>query len=114
MPTSLELAGIEKPDHVEFQSLMPVLAGESQGYESIYGAYLKSQRSITKDGFKLLVYPKVPKVLLYDLEHDPFEMNDLAQAKPGKVASLFSELLKLQVEMNDTVDLKSVFPHLVR
>ena len=114
MPTSLELAGIEKPDHVEFQSLMPVLAGESQGYESIYGAYLKSQRSITKDGFKLLVYPKVPKVLLYDLENDPFEMNDLAQAKPGKVASLFSELLKLQVEMNDTVDLKSVFPHLAK
>ncbi|MDA7920258.1 sulfatase-like hydrolase/transferase [Verrucomicrobiales bacterium] len=114
MPTSLELAGIEKPDHVEFQSLLPILAGESKGYESIYGAYLKSQRSITKDGFKLIVYPKVPRVILYDLENDPMEMNDLAEAKQSKVLSLFSSLLALQDELNDTVDLKIVFPHLVK
>lgn len=114
MPTSLELAGIEKPSHVEFQSLLPVLSGESKGYESIYGAYLKSQRSITKDGFKLLVYPKVPKVLLYDLDNDPMEMRDLADAEPAKVASLFVALLTLQQEVSDTVDLKAVFPHLTK
>jgi len=114
MPTSLELAGIEKPDHVEFRSLLPLLAGESKGYPSIYGAYLKSQRSITKDGFKLIAYPKVPRVLLYDLENDPMEMNDLAEAKPDRVASLFAALLKLQEEVNDTVDLKSAFPRLVK
>ncbi len=112
MPTSLELAGIEKPEHVEFQSLLPVLAGKSQGYESIYGAYLKSQRSITKDGFKLIVYPKIPKVLLYDLVNDPMEMNDLSAEKPAKVAGLFTALLNLQEEVNDTVDLKAVFPEL--
>ena len=36
------------------------------------------QRMIRKDNFKLLVYPKINKVLLFDLKNDPHEMNDLS------------------------------------
>ena len=36
------------------------------------------QRSVTADGYKLVVYPEVPKVLLFDLKNDPDEMHDLS------------------------------------
>ncbi|MEX2580912.1 MAG: sulfatase-like hydrolase/transferase [Verrucomicrobiales bacterium] len=112
MPTSLELGGIAKPDHVQFDSLMPILAGESKGYEAIYGAYLESQRSVVKDGFKLIVYPAVPKVLLFDLDADPLEMNDVADGNLDKVEALFAELLKLAEEAGDELDYGASFPEL--
>ena len=45
---------------------------------------------IRKDGFKLIVYPKIKKILLFDLKNDPFEMNDISQKMNTKmVKSLF-------------------------
>ena len=58
MPTTLELAGVEKPAHVEFHSVMPVLRGESKGsYDAIYGGYLDLQRMVSHEGHKLILYP---------------------------------------------------------
>ncbi|MEO0416080.1 MAG: sulfatase/phosphatase domain-containing protein, partial [Verrucomicrobiota bacterium] len=109
MPTSLDLAGIEKPEHVEFQSLKPIWEGSSDGYSEIYGGYLKSQRCIIKDGMKLLAYPNAKKLLLFDLKNDPLEMTDISDKHPELVKSLFADLVKLQNEMDDDVDLKAVF-----
>ena len=60
MPTSLEVAGINKPAHVDFHSLMGLIneTQEQSHYPKIYGAYMDLQRMIRKDGFKLIVYPK--------------------------------------------------------
>lgn len=113
MPTTLELGGIEKPAHVQFQSLLPVIKGESSGYEAVYGAYLKSQRSVIQEGFKLILYPKVPKVLLFDLEDDPLEMNDVSGIHPEKVKAMYQTLKELQAETGDTVDLDPIFPELL-
>ena len=33
---------------------------------------------IRKDGFKLIVYPKIDKVLLFYMKNDPEEINNLA------------------------------------
>lgn len=112
MPTTLELANATIPDRVEFQSLLPVLAGESPGYEAIYGAYLEGQRSIVKEGFKLILYPGVPKALLFDLESDPFEMTDVLSSNSKRAQGLFSDLLALQQEMDDDLDLLTPFPEL--
>jgi arylsulfatase A-like enzyme len=79
MPSTLELAGVSRPEHVQFQSLLPVIRGERQrNYDAVYGAYLQLQRMVTQDGFKLLLYPKIRKSLLFDLTQDPHEMRDLA------------------------------------
>ena len=115
MATSLDLAGVEKPDHVEFNSLMPLIRGEDVvPYDAIYGAYLDAQRSVTMDGHKLILYPAVPVARLYNLKDDPQEMNDLA-AKPASkpiIKKLFARLLELQLEVGDKVDLRSVYPEL--
>lgn len=119
MATSLDLAGAEKPAHVQFRSLRPILEGKSEGYPAIYGAYLKSQRSITRGDRKLILFPKVPKALLFDLAADPHERVDLLAEKrsAGVVAEareLFGEFLKLQAETGDTLELKiGQFPELV-
>lgn len=111
MATSLELANVDAPADLFFNSLLPLAKGErSKGYlaDGVYGAFEKgSQRMIRKDGYKLIVYPKIDKVLLFDLEKDPLEMNDLA-ALPEyqeKVEELLAGLIKLQKQMNDPLDL---------
>lgn len=116
MPTSLEIAGVEIPEQVQFNSLMTQLTGDRKcsSYPAVYGAYLALQRSVTVKGKKLILYPNVPIARLYDIEKDPHEMNDLA--KNGKnldlQKSLFAEFLDLQEETGDTLDLKAKFPKL--
>ena len=112
MATSLDLAGVEKPDYVYFNSIMPMVNSKqsASNYAAIYGGYVNSQRMIRKDGYKLLVYPKLKKVLLFDLVKDPEEMYDLAD-KPEhkkKIQTLFGELLKLQKELNDPLDISEI------
>lgn len=112
MATSLDLANVEKPEHVQFQSLKPIWEGKASGYDSIYGAYLESQRSIVKDGYKLLLYPKIPLAQLFELESDPQEMTNILETKEPLAKELFAEFLKLQAETGDTLDVAAVYPDL--
>jgi arylsulfatase A-like enzyme len=110
MPTTLDWAGIEVPETVDFCSLTSLLEGGSVKDKSIYGAYLSQQRSVTQDGWKLIVYPDVPKVLLFDLEEDPEEMTDLSEAHPERVVELSRELLRLQADLQDPLDISKAIP----
>jgi choline-sulfatase len=116
VPTTLSLAGIEKADHVDFKSLRPLIADKStQHYDSIYGGYTKLQRMVIKEDLKLICYPTIKKILLFDLKTDPLEMNDLGETPEyqASIKSLFSELLKLQKVTGDELDLEFVFEELV-
>ena len=116
MPSTLAIAGVQKPDHVDFKNIMPLVSDKNAlpPYDEIYGAYLDAQRSITVGNEKLLVYPNVPTVRVYDISKDPFEMNDIAKTKQGKAiaSKLFPRLLNLQNKMADNLDLKKSFPKL--
>lgn len=116
MASALELAGVKKPHSVEFKSLIPLIKGEvSSNYDAIYGCYEFRQRMIRKDGYKLIVYPRVPVVRLFNLKNDPFEKKDLAaiEGYQKKKKELFNDLVALQQQMGDTLNLKDVFPELV-
>ena len=116
MASSLEIAGVDKPEHVQFNSVLPLARGETKksNYDAIYGAYLSVQRSVTMKDKKLLLYPKVPVARLYDVGADPMEMKDLAKDEANKplMRKLFARLLKLQKETGDQLDLKKTFPDL--
>lgn len=116
MPTTLEWAGIkDKPEHVDFKSLNPLLKDETaEHYDAIYGGYIAGQRAITLDGYKLILYPKVPVARLYHLDKDPEEINDLADQPASKpiMKKLFAKLLKLQEDVSDELDLKKVYSEL--
>ena len=113
MPTTLDLAGIEIPENVRFQSLVPVWKGNGSGYEEIYYGYLESQRAIVKDGFKLVLFPNVPKVLLFEHAKDPKEMIDVSGKYPEKVKELYQDFLELQKEVSDTLQIKMTFDDLI-
>jgi choline-sulfatase len=114
--STLDLAGVEKPDHVEFTSVMPVARGEKTEhvYDAIYGAYLQLQRSVTLDGYKLILYPRAARSRLYNLEADPLERVDLADKPEHRRTKkrLFQRLLQLQEQMGDKLDLKTPFANI--
>lgn len=115
MATSLELAKVDVPTDLFFNSLLPLARGErEEGYlnDGVYGAFEEgSQRMIRKDGYKLIVYPKIDKVLLFDMEKDPQEVNDLASlpTSKAKVKTLLADLMLLQKQMDDPLDLSALY-----
>ncbi len=82
MPTALELAGVQKPRQVDFESVLPHLKGDPGATKrnTIYGAYLDLQRAVIHDGWKLIRYSKAGITRLYHLNSDPHEVRDLASA----------------------------------
>ena len=112
MPTTLELAGVEKPEHVDFHSILPLLQGGKSVYESIYGAYLNKQRAIRTDRYKLIVYPEAGVLRLFDLHEDPSEVADLADDPDMRplLVELFAALQAQQKELSDSLDLSPLAP----
>ena len=115
MATALDLAGAERPPHVFFHSLRPLLGGgrAESCYPTGFCAYLELQRAITHDGWKLILYPKAKVARLYHLADDPGEARDLAAdpAHAERRRDLFKRLLALQKELADKVDLTAAFPN---
>lgn len=104
-PTICELADVPRPDTVQFPSLLPLLHGQrEQLFDSMYCAYLGLQRSVRTDKYKLILYPKVKRYQLFDLEKDPWEMNSLDAANhAATVAELFRQLKDWQQKVQDKV-----------
>jgi arylsulfatase A-like enzyme len=66
---------------------------------------------IRKDGYKLMLFPKNKRIELYNLNDDPYEINNLADNSnyKSKVKDLYEELIILQKEMGDTLKLDMYF-----
>lgn len=109
MATTYELAGIEKPAHVYFNSFLPVIRNNKsrEAYAEIYGGYINLQRMVRTPRYKLIVYPAASKILLFDLKTDPGEVVDVSgQAKYQKtLKDLKARLIRQQKQLNDTLDL---------
>jgi arylsulfatase A-like enzyme len=115
MPTTLELAGAQIPDYVEFESLVPVLSGDKkEHYQEVFGGYMDFQRMIRTKDHKLILYPKGKTVLLFDLKEDPLELNNLAESGDQQVLvrDLFHQLLDQQRQLGDDLPLREIFPQL--
>jgi arylsulfatase A-like enzyme len=112
MATSLELAGVEKPSRVFFNSLLPQLKSNTApgNYSSIYGCYTDLQRMVSSEQYKLIVYPAAGKMLLFNLKDDPEEMKDIAQLPSSQpiMKKLKAKLIQQQQQLNDKLDLKAL------
>jgi arylsulfatase A-like enzyme len=79
-------------------------------YDAIYGAYKENlQRAILKDGYKLVIYPTIDVLRLYNLNDDPQEMQDIVKNPEyaPKVQSLMAQFKTLQAELDDPLDLEN-------
>jgi arylsulfatase A-like enzyme len=112
-PTLGDLAGVKGPQGSEGVSLAPVLTGkQARVRDSIFTAYRHIQRAVRDDRWKLLVYPQVNKVQLFDLQNDPGERNDLAAdpAHAAEVNRLLALLKDWQKKTGDTQPLRTEKP----
>lgn len=79
--TTCNFAGIEVPETVDFESIAGLATGNSSegGEDYVFGAYKKLQRMVRTEKYKLIYYPHIDKTQLFDVENDPYEMEDLSE-----------------------------------
>ncbi|MCX7427538.1 MAG: sulfatase-like hydrolase/transferase [Planctomycetia bacterium] len=78
-PTVCDLTGVAAPATVEGKSLAPILRGEAPKVrDHVIGAYMNVQRMVREGRWKLIVYhvKGVTTRQLFDLDADPWEMNN--------------------------------------
>lgn len=79
-PTLCELCDVPVSKSVEGRSLVPVLQGEREEVRPfVVGYFADAQRMIRTHRWKLIRYPKVDRVQLFDLANDPHELTNLAE-----------------------------------
>lgn len=106
-PTVCELVGVSVPESVQFPSLVPELTTRGGGGEKlIFGAYRDVQRLVRSETYKLVWYPSIDRIQLFNLDQDEWEMHDLSGDPDyaGVVAELSKELALLQAELDDPLD----------
>jgi len=114
-PTLLELAGVDIPEDMQGESLLPLLKGEKNvdWRKSIYYHYyeypgphaVKRHYGIRTERYKLIhFYNDINQWELYDLQNDPGENNDLYGTKRYEkiTKTLFDQMTDLQELYNDT------------
>lgn len=107
-PTVCDLAGVKIPANEDGHSLAPIIAGKaSKVRNSLFTSYRDVQRAIRDDRWKLIRYPKINRVQLFDLKNDPEEIHDLSAdpAQADRVAQLTRQMEEWQSELGDTAPL---------
>lgn len=112
-PTFMEIAGLEIPEDIQGESILPLLKGESpeDWREAIYYHYyeypaehaVKRHYGVRDGRYKLMhFYNDIDAWELYDLQEDPHEMNNI-YGKPGteEVTKEMMRKLKEQQEKYD-------------
>lgn len=105
-PTLAELAGLPKTQKLDGKSLAPVIMGSQQEVRSsLFTAYRTTVRAVRHEQWKLIRYPERNYTQLFDLAHDPMELNNLAektetQAKKEQLTQLLNSW---QNEVGDTL-----------
>ena len=102
-PTLGRLADVAGPEGSEGIDLRPAFTDPVAGRSTIFTAYAKGQRAIRDDRWKLIAYPPINTVQLFDLATDPDETHDLA-ADPAHAADVTRLTLLLQARQADFGD----------
>ncbi len=100
-----DLTGIPTPDSVEGDSLGPAIKNRAgTGRETLYFSYRHIQRAVRTKRWKLILYniQGQKHTQLFDLENDPWEMNNLAEdASQFERIQKMTEMLKSMMEKAD-------------
>ena len=79
-PTLCDVLGIQPPPGLEGESLRPLWEGEKERVrDSVFLPFLQIQRAVRDDRWKLICYPKISYMQLFDLQSDPYENTNLIE-----------------------------------
>jgi arylsulfatase A-like enzyme len=107
-PTLCDLLDLPPPAGLEGESLRPLWEGRTARIrDSVFLPFLQIQRAVRDDRWKLIAYPKIGHLQLFDLDRDPHETTNLID-RPEHAAHL-ARLQRLmttwQVKVGDTLEL---------
>ncbi|MBP3203266.1 MAG: sulfatase [Bacteroidales bacterium] len=115
-PTILEAAGLDIPEDIQGQSLMPLLEGKhpKDWRKSLYYHYyeypaehsVRRHYGVRTERYSLMhFYNDIDEWELFDLQEDPMQLHNL-YGEPGTeelTAELMAELKRLQVQYDDPI-----------
>lgn len=105
-PTLCDALGVAVPGDLDGASLRPVWEGQrARVRDSVFLPYLEVQRAVRDERWKLIAYPQLGHLQLFDLQRDPHETTNLI-ARPQSaqhVARLLALMKQWQTRVGDTV-----------
>jgi arylsulfatase A-like enzyme len=107
-PTLCDVIGIRPPTDLEGESLRPLWEGtRDRVRDSVFLPFINFQRAVRDERWKLICYPKIGHIQLFDLQADPDERTNLIDR--AEYAQHVKRLLKLmgqwQAKVGDTLEL---------
>jgi len=107
-PTLCDVIGVQPQAELEGKSLRPLWEGrKTRVRDSVFLPFIKIQRAVRDERWKLICYPKIGHMQLFDLQADPLEKTNLIDRV--EYAEHVRRLRKLmgqwQARVGDTLDL---------
>ena len=112
-PTILNLAGAPVPSPIDGRDLAPIWRGETDSLrQALFLSFTDTMRAVRHGRWKLIVYPQVNQLQLFDLEEDPSEVFSLAEdpAQAQRIAQFTVLLSEWQEHLGDDQPLRSENP----
>ena len=107
-PTLCDKIGIQPPTDLEGESLRPLWEGrKARVRDSVFLPYIQIQRAVRDERWKLIAYPQIGHLQLFDLQNDPYETTNLiAHPEYAKHVQQLQKLMKQwQSRVGDTLEL---------
>ena len=107
-PTLCDVIGIPCPTGLEGESLRPLWEGTKERVrDSVFLPFLQIQRAVRDERWKLIAYPEIRHLQLFDLQLDPDERTNLiARADCAEHVRRLQKLMKQwQAKVGDTLEL---------
>lgn len=107
-PTLCDTLGIPPPAGLEGESLRPLWEGtKDRVRDSVFLPFLQIQRAVRDERWKLIAYPKIGHLQLFDLQTDPYERTNLVgrAEHAGHVQRLQTLMKQWQTKVGDTLEL---------
>jgi arylsulfatase A-like enzyme len=107
-PTLVDLAGFEKPDHLDGQSLLPQIKNPETKTAPVVTSYQFSWtkspvigHAVRSERYRYIFYPEINLQELYDHQSDPNEWNNVAYKDEHKkiITDHRNVLLKMLPEL---------------
>jgi len=106
-PTLCDALGIAPPPDLEGESLRPLWQGRKKAVrDSVFLPFLKIQRALRDPRWKLIAYPQISHLQLFDLQSDPDEIHNLIDQPQyaAHVTRLLKRMREWQTTVGDTVE----------
>ena len=107
-PTLCGMAGVRGPSDLEGENLRPLWEGKKDRVrDSVFLPYMEIQRAVRDERWKLIAYPKIGHLQLFDLQNDPHETSNLVDRpeNAGHVARLQKLMKQWQEKVGDTLEI---------